>query len=117
MGDRVYCDGCGKVGHRRIGALGPEGWSAAQIRIEGQDSDTGHDGVWIVFACSEACKALPWEECPGKLMSRARERFTYGKADPLADRLADALEEVERLRTQLAAPEVEGPGVGWPVST
>jgi len=59
MSDKIECDGCGKTGARKLGAIAPKGWMYAEI----------HDNAetFYVYACSAECTRLEWKSGPGSL--------------------------------------------------
>ncbi len=72
----VKCDGCAALGRRAKDAIAPDFW----FYIESEDRTFGKGGVYVVWACSEACRDGLWKRGPGRGQiddagtRRARER-------------------------------------------
>ena len=58
----VKCDGCGAHGRRAENAIAPDFW----FYIESVDRTFGKDGIYVVWACSEACRDGMWKRGPGR---------------------------------------------------
>lgn len=60
MSDPVKCDRCGAKGRRRMGQIAPEGWLYAEV-------DDGSGQTLVLYACSEKCATVEWNQGPGRL--------------------------------------------------
>jgi hypothetical protein len=58
----VQCDECGTHGRRAADAAAPDFW----FYIESVDQTFGPGGIYIVWACSEACRDRMWKRGPGR---------------------------------------------------
>lgn len=58
--DIVRCDGCQEPGRRRPGRACPDFW----FFIESKVART-KDQIYVVYACSEACRDKLWRRGPG----------------------------------------------------
>ncbi len=67
----VQCDGCGAHGRRRAEHPSPDFWFYLESinRTPGEE-----DHVYIVWACSEACRDAMWKRGPGpRVIDEQRE--------------------------------------------
>lgn len=67
MSQPVTCDACGAEGRRKLGRVSPDGWHFLALKNQDDPEDT-----LVVYACSDACKRLEWQEGPGDLSRCSR---------------------------------------------
>lgn len=79
MSDAIaICDNCGAHGGRAENAAAPDFW----FYIESTDRTPGSRGLYVVWACSEECRASLWKLGPGRGLidevatQRARRSFS-----------------------------------------
>lgn len=60
----VKCDHCGSLGKRAEGCAAPDFW----FYLESEDRTEGRprDAIFVVWACSEACRDGLWKRGPGR---------------------------------------------------
>lgn len=66
MSDPVKCEKCGQTGPRRMGRPAPEGWYFIEA-VDEEDPEM----VFLIYACSVACRDGLWQLGPGPRMNLA----------------------------------------------
>lgn len=75
----VKCDCCGAHGRRAESCAAPDFW----FYIESVDRTFhGKDGIYIVWACSEACRDGMWKRGPGR--GSIDDAGTFRRRDQIA---------------------------------